>query len=205
MKLNFKNLSDSTKRIRLIPKDGASASANIGVNNPTLDISDDGVIQFCLAPAECNSTAVTFEILQSWNGMNESGYEKSIKLYDATTNQLLAFGEAPILEDNGDYSNIIPDFVLSANTGNHDFYVEHYIDDPVLIIRSTASVCRKLRLEVFIGNEGRCIAKTTPDNPDDIVIINPVDYQDYLVTPVKVYFCLCPDTPPQLPILTVSR
>lgn len=50
MKLNFKNLSDSTKRIRLVPKDGASASANIGVNNPTLDISENGEITFCLAP-----------------------------------------------------------------------------------------------------------------------------------------------------------
>lgn len=49
MKLNFKNLSDSIKRIRLIPKDGASASANIGVENPTLDISENGEVTFCLA------------------------------------------------------------------------------------------------------------------------------------------------------------
>lgn len=203
----FFNKSPKFLRIKLEPIQSDVWGIKAGNNNPTIDINDDGVIQFCLAPAECNSTAVTFKILQSWNGINESGYEKSIKLYDATTNQLLAFGEAPILEDDGDYSNIIPDFVLNANTGNHDFYVEHYTDsnyDPVLIIRSTASVCRNLRLEVFIGNEGSCRAKTTPDNPNDIVIINPVDYEDYLVTPVKVYFCLCPDTPPQTTLLRLQ-
>lgn len=52
MKLNFKNLSDSIKRIRLIPKDGASASANIGVDNPTLDINENGEVTFCLAPSD---------------------------------------------------------------------------------------------------------------------------------------------------------
>jgi len=72
MKLNFKNLPDIVTGKRLIPKDGASASANIGVNNPTLDISDDGIIQFCLAPAKQNSTDVP-EILQPLNGMNGSG------------------------------------------------------------------------------------------------------------------------------------
>ena len=52
MKLNFKNLSDSTKRIRLIPKDKAVASANIGVENPTLDINENGEVIFCLAPSD---------------------------------------------------------------------------------------------------------------------------------------------------------
>jgi hypothetical protein len=54
MKLNFKNLSDSIKRIRLIPKAGAGVSANIGVENPTLDISENGEVTFCLAPSGDN-------------------------------------------------------------------------------------------------------------------------------------------------------
>ena len=69
MKLNFKNLSDSTKRIRLIPKDGASASANIGVDNPTLDISENGEVTFCLAPpntdARINSLPYTITVNNS--------------------------------------------------------------------------------------------------------------------------------------------
>ena len=54
MKLNFKNLSDSIKRIRLIPKGNnlEGASANIGVDNPTLDINENGEVTFCLAPSD---------------------------------------------------------------------------------------------------------------------------------------------------------
>ena len=52
MNFNFKNLSENTKRIRIIPKNGAELFANIGVDNPTAMIDEDGVFSVCLSPNE---------------------------------------------------------------------------------------------------------------------------------------------------------
>lgn len=52
MNFNFKNLSENTKRIRIIPKNGTELFANIGVDNPTAMIDEDGVFSVCLSPNE---------------------------------------------------------------------------------------------------------------------------------------------------------
>jgi len=52
MNFNFKNLSENTKRIRIIPKNGTELFANIGVDNPTATIDEDGVFSVCLSPYE---------------------------------------------------------------------------------------------------------------------------------------------------------
>ena len=52
MNFNFKNLSENIKRIRIIPKNGTELFANIGVDNPTAMIDEDGVFSVCLSPYE---------------------------------------------------------------------------------------------------------------------------------------------------------
>lgn len=54
MKFNLRNITDSNKRIRIIPKNSSSISANIGVDNPTASIDENGVFSVCLAPQEEN-------------------------------------------------------------------------------------------------------------------------------------------------------
>lgn len=69
MKLNFKNLTVLNKRIRLIPKGDnfEGASANIGVDNPTLDIDPEtGIVSFCLTPIQniisCVPTQIAIQL-----------------------------------------------------------------------------------------------------------------------------------------------
>lgn len=154
-----------------------------------------------IVSGDCSISEIILMLQQSWNGMDESGYEKSIKLYDATTNELLAFAEEPLeMDSEFDYPNLIPNFLINVNESTHELHAEYFTDDEydqVLSIKSNSSACRKFRLEVFIGNEGMCVPKTVPSNPDDLVVTYPLDYDDFLATPVKVYFCLCSDTPPQ--------
>lgn len=72
MNFNFKNISQSNKRIRLIPKNGASISANIGVDNPTTSIDENGVFSVCLAPKnDCEPS--TFDVPE----LNEYGWGNS--------------------------------------------------------------------------------------------------------------------------------
>ena len=195
----FENLTSETIRVKVIGTDAQGIDSQLVPLNPTVIFNPSlSNVEFCLTPIQqdinCSLTEVIWIVDQSWNSMDETGYKKSIKLYDEVTRQLLAFAEEPIEADIGDYPNILPNFVISANESNHELYAEYFIDennDNVLRIRSTASICKKLRLEIFVGNEGRCIAKTVPSNPNDLVMINPIDYEDYLITPVISIFCLC--------------
>ena len=50
MNFNFKNLSENIKRIRIIPKNDTELVANVGVDNPTAMIDEDGVFSVCLSP-----------------------------------------------------------------------------------------------------------------------------------------------------------
>lgn len=49
MKFNLKNTSQNTKNIRIIPKNGATLSANVGVENPTATIDENGVFSVRLS------------------------------------------------------------------------------------------------------------------------------------------------------------
>lgn len=167
------------------------------IDNPTAAVID-GWAAACLAPKQevitddCSSTAITFEIFQSWNGMNESGYEKSIKLYDATTNELLGIGEAPIEADDGDYSNILPDFIDNLNGGNHQVTATHRTDEYSFLrgFKLVSATHRKFRLEVFIGNEGGVSVLPMPEtNMDDVSRINHNDSESGAEI---VNFCLQP-------------
>lgn len=100
MKLNFKNLSDSIKRINLIPRAGAEASANIGVDNPTLDISEYGVVSFCLAPAQTDTIFISLfdELRVSGDGWS---FETNAANEEELRNTLNSHGFA--IQDSGDF------------------------------------------------------------------------------------------------------
>ncbi len=178
-------------------------------NNSTFDyVANDeqgGIVKFCLAATQCSLTGITLSISQSWNAMNSSGYQKSIKLFDDTTDELLGFGERPVGINADSSPNAALDFVV--NTNDSDNGMEAYIDEydgedyPVnLEIYNIGDTCRKFRLEIFIGNEGECTPITVPSNPGDIEVVMPIEYEDLLTQPVIVYFCLChlPVLPPPM-------
>lgn len=50
MNFNFKNLSQNIKHIRIIPKNDTELFANIGVDNLTAVIDEDGVFSVYLSP-----------------------------------------------------------------------------------------------------------------------------------------------------------
>lgn len=62
MKINIRTLSENPRRVRLIPKGYNTVSANVGVDNPTLQVDEDYTISFCLAkpPIELSTSDALF-------------------------------------------------------------------------------------------------------------------------------------------------
>lgn len=78
MNFNFKNLSENTKRIRIIPKYGAELSVNVGVDNPTAMIDVNGVISVCLSPNETPTISCDGAIDSI--GIGDINYEHVVKV-----------------------------------------------------------------------------------------------------------------------------
>jgi len=81
MNFNFRNISENPKRIRIIPKNGTELFANIGVDNPTATIDEDGVFSVCLSPNEpptisCDgaSDSFSFYVTRTGQGDNTTFY-----------------------------------------------------------------------------------------------------------------------------------
>ena len=113
MNFNFKNLSENTKRIRIIPKNGAELFANIGVDNPTAMTDEDGVFSVCLSPNETPTCAWLRSsdfsgVIDSWMPSNVGdtdalAYMDSLQQFNSTIDQIQSIKVdyfEPIEQDN---------------------------------------------------------------------------------------------------------
>lgn len=184
MNFNFKNLSENTKRIRIIPKNNTELAANIGVDNPTAMIDEDGVFSVCLSPNEtptnaCDGGVVAAYIPQSSDGDISSGWGYQ---------QIVINGTAYSPDGSSSTLPPLPLGLLSIGEGRTAYEIEVGSYNYLYFATFENLTAEDLRIELIGIQDAEGHALTVEEQLTLIANPNPTVIVDYSAQ--KATFCL---------------